>query len=217
MKYYLDENSIDLDALQDRLQSTDLIPSQEPLLDRLSENMSSLTGAGIQSLADLRLAVKTTKSLEELAKKSGVEVGYLELLRRAINGFFPKPKSLKEVDWIGAGLITKLNKAGLKNTQHLFELTSDERAELIKETGFDQAKFNELSAISDLCRIQWVSPTFARVLVAAGFNNAHAIAAADPEAVFNAMEEANKGARYYKGKVGLRDVARLVTAAKYVP
>jgi len=217
MKYYIDENSIDLDALQDRLQSTDLIPSQEPLLDRLSENMTSLTGAGIQSLADLRLALKTTKSLEELAKKSGVEVGYLQLLRRAINGFFPKPKSLKEIDWLGDGLIAKLNKAGLKNTKHLFELTSDNKADLIKETGVDQEKFNELSAIADLCRIQWVSPTFARVLVAAGFDNAHAIAAADPEAVFNAMEEANKGARYYKGKVGLRDVARLVSAAKYVP
>ncbi|WP_394180091.1 DUF4332 domain-containing protein [Yoonia maritima] len=217
MNYYLDENSIDLDALQDRLQSTDLIPSQEPLLDRLSENMSSLTGAGIQSLADLRLALKITKSLEELAKKSDVEVGYLQLLRRAINGFFPKPKSLKEVDWLGDDLIAKLNKAGLKNTKHLFELTSDNKADLIKETGVDQAKFNELSAIADLCRIQWVSPTFARVLVAAGFDNAHAIASADPEAVFNAMEEANKGARYYKGKVGLRDVARLVAAAKYVP
>ena len=75
----------------------------------------------------------------------------------------------------------------------------------------------EFMVISDLCRIQWVSPTFARVLVASGITSAAAVAKADPEALFHAISKANEDAKFYKGKIGLRDVRRLVAAATYVP
>lgn len=73
MAYYIDEEATKLRALQKRLQSTDLIPSQEPLLEDISAKMSALGKAGIASLADLRAALKTTKALEALAQQSGVD------------------------------------------------------------------------------------------------------------------------------------------------
>jgi hypothetical protein len=82
--YQVDETSIDLDALQDRLQSTDLIPSQRPLLDGLAEKLASIRKVGVTSLADLRSAVKTEKSLTLLSEGSGVDASYLWLLKRAI-------------------------------------------------------------------------------------------------------------------------------------
>ncbi len=217
MRYYLDEHSTDLDALQERLRSTDLIPSQEPLLEGMAENTTSISNAGVASLADLRSALKTEKSLTLLSKNSGVDASYLRLLRRVINGFFPKPRPLKDIDWLEAGAVNNLNKAGIKNTRQLFDAASDGASELAKRTGIGQKDAQEFLAVSDLCRIQWVSPTFARVLVAAGATNAAAVAGANPEALFNAIKKANEDAKFYKGTVGLRDIKRLVAAARYVP
>jgi hypothetical protein len=71
--------------------------------------------------------------------------------------------------------------------------------------------------LSDLSRVQWVSPTFARTLVAAGFTGAAEVSMADPEALYEAVMQANENARFYKGKVGLRDIKRLIAAAAYAP
>lgn len=217
MSYYIDEHAADLDTLQERLQSTDLIPSQEPLLDGIVKKIASIKRAGVSSLADLRSALETEKSLTLLAGNSGVDASYLKLLRRAVNGFFPKPRSLKTIDWLEPDAISSLDRAGIKNTQHFFDAASGGLAVLTRRVGIDQEDAQELQAISDLSRIQWVSPTFARVIVAAGFTNAAAVADAEPEELFARIAKANQDATFYKGKVGLRDIRRLVAAAAYVP
>lgn len=217
MGYHLDEHAIDLDALQERLKGTDLIPSQVPLLDGLTENTRSIGKAGIASLADLRSALKTEKSLGLLARRSGVDAGYLRLLKRTINGFFPKPRPLKDIDWLATPAVAELNKAGIKDTRQLFEAAIAGSETCAGQLGIDDKDAQELLAVSDLCRIQWVSPTFARALAAAGMANASAVAGADPETLFEAIKDANRDARFYKGTVGLRDIRRLVAAARYVP
>ena len=217
MSYYIDDNLTKLSALQKRLQNTDLIPSQEPLLEGISEKMSALGKAGIASLADLRSALKTAKSLKSLSQDSGVDAGYLQLLRRAVNGFFPKPRSLDEMDWLDRNTAAGLQKAGIKNTRQLYDAAAKGAGGLAKETGTNRKNVLDFVVIADLCRIQWVSPTFARVLVEAGFASPAEIAKADPETLFDAIAQANKGARFYKGAVGLKDVRRLVAAAAYAP
>ena len=215
-RYHADAKAIDLKALQARLMGTDLIPSQEPLLDNMSDKMAAISKAGLQSVADLRSTLQTKPSLTALSQNSGVPEPYLLLLRRTINGFFPKPRSLTEVDWVNTNTITRLAKTGIKNTQQLFEAASDDADGLAEKTGVARRTMGDLFAIAGLCRIQWVAPSFARVLVAAGYRDTAAVAKADPEALAREIEEANAGARFYKGKVGLRDVWRLVAAAGYV-
>ncbi|WP_179953883.1 DUF4332 domain-containing protein [Denitrobaculum tricleocarpae] len=217
MSYHIDDQSLGLKWLEERLRNTDLIPSQKPLLDGVSKKMHALAEAGVQSLGDLRTALKTEKSLTSLSRRSAVEADYLQSLRRAVNGFFPKPRAFKDMDWLDEKTVASLDKLGLKNTQQLFEAASSGEAGLDKETDFDRNQLKNFMSISDLCRIQWVSPNFARVLAAAGFKTADAVAHADPETLFHAIARANEGARFYKGKVGLRDVQRLVAAAAYVP
>lgn len=215
-RYHPDAQAIDLKALQARLTGTDLIPSQQPLLDGMAETMAALGEAGMHSMADLISALKTKKSLAALAETSGVGEPYLQLLRRTINGFFPKSRALKEIDWIAKDAIARLAKAGVKNTQQLFETASDDSGGLAKRIDVDPGILEELLTIAGLCRIQWVAPSFARVLIAAGYRDAAAIAKADPETLTGQIEQANQGARFYKGKLGLRDVRRLVMAAGYV-
>lgn len=217
MPYHIDDQSADLSSLQARLEDTDLIPSQLPLRDGLNKKMAVLRGAGIESVADLRAALKNSSSLVSLSERSRVDPDYLKLLKRTVNGFFPKPRSLGEVDWLGNDSIAALHKAGIRNTKQLFEAAEADRAAFAREVGADPEDISELSTVSDLCRIQWVSPSFARVLMAAGMNDAAAVAKADPQVLYAAIADANEGAKFYKGKVGLRDVRRLVTAARYVP
>lgn len=216
-RYYLDDNSVDLSDLKKRLQTSDLIPSQEPLLEDLDAKITALCASGIVSLADLRAALKSPQSLTSLAAASGVDPGYLKLLKRTVAGFFPRPRPLSEFDWLEPSSISCLKAARITNTQKLFDAASNGADPVLVEIGLDPTELAELTAISDLCRIQWVSPKYARAILATGHNTATDVAQADPESLCRAIATANKGDRFYKGKVGLRDVSRLVAAAAFVP
>lgn len=215
--YHMDETLIDLGALQKRLETTDLIPSQLVLLDGLSEKITALKKAGLTCLADLRIALKSPKTLADLSKQTGIDTNYLQVLRRTLNGFFPKPRPLSEFAWLDPDLLASLKKAGMANSQKLFEATCDGVGELAEQTGADAGDLEELGAIANLCRIQWVSPSYGRVLLAAGTANAAAVAKADPQVLCQAVADANKAGKFFKGTVGLRDIGRLVQAAAYVP
>lgn len=73
-----------------------------------------------------------------------------------------------------------------------------------------------LARLADLMRVQWVSPTFARMLIVAGYGNVAKVAAANADDLCKALSSINAGDRFFKGKIGLRDVKRLVQAASYV-
>ncbi|MBB4265477.1 DUF4332 domain-containing protein [Roseospira visakhapatnamensis] len=216
-RYHLDDRSIDLAALRTRLETSDLIPSQEPLLDGLDAKLTALRATELESVADLRAALKSQSSLASLSAASGVDPEYLRLLKRAVGGFFPKPRPLSDVDWLDSDIVSRLKEAGITNTQTLFDAASNGTGALATDLGADANDLSDLVAISDLCRIQWVSPKYARALLAAGHASAVTVARADPEALVQAIATANQGAKFYGGEVGLRDVRRLVAAAAYIP
>jgi hypothetical protein len=43
------------------------------------------------------------------------------------------------------------------------------------------------------------------------------VAAADADDLCQALMHVNEGDRFFKGKIGLRDIKRLIRAASYVP
>lgn len=217
MNYYIDEEEFTLNLLQERLENTDLIPSHEALLADLTKNMFIFKSVGITSVGQLRNQLKSPKTLQSLGDDSGLEVGYLSLLRRVINGFFPKPKKLKEFSWLDEFIVSQLHQAGIKNTRQLFEAMYSDALKLADATNLDIADLNKLLILADLCRIQWVSPIFARTLAESGYVNAQSIAQANPQDIYKNITELNQKENLYKGKVGLRDINRLVEAASYVP
>jgi hypothetical protein len=79
------------------------------------------------------------------------------------------------------------------------------------------AILESLVQLADLTRVQWVSPTAARMLVEAGYDSVSKLAVADAEDLCEALVRINEGGRFFKGKIGLRDIKRLVKAASYVP
>ena len=87
---------------------------------------------------------------------------------------------------------------------------------MAKTSGLDAALLDNLIHCADLTRIQWISPTAARMMVDAGYDTPAKVEAADAETLCEALMTINKGDTYFKGNIGLRDIKRLVHAAKYV-
>jgi hypothetical protein len=202
-----------LDELRLRLESTDLVPSQRPLLEELAARLELLAAHGVADLGGLRAHLKTKTERAALAAATGIDEAWLNLLRRAVEGFFPRPRKLAEFDWLEEELLESLVRAGIKDTG---KLLAADPAEAARTTGLTTSDLDELYTLADLCRIQWVAPRFARVLLAAGYGSPTAVAAADPATLHAAVVEANADSRFYRGKVGLRDIRRLVAVAAYL-
>jgi hypothetical protein len=216
--YYIDAENINLDDLRRRIGTTDLVPSRLPLLEEIDIKMEALRQHGITTLARLRHDLKTSKRLEATAEATGIDRQYLVLLRREIESYFPKAFALKDFEWLPKEEIARLEEYGIRNSAALYEATSDaeSRAELIESTGVDAGVLDQLIRLVDLTRVQWVSPTAARMLVAASCDSAASLAAAGAEELCEALDQINKREKYFKGKIGLRDVKRLIKAAAYV-
>jgi predicted flap endonuclease-1-like 5' DNA nuclease len=217
MPYHLDAENSSLGDLQKRIEATDLVPSRASLLEGIEVKMKALEQQGITTLARLRNELKTSKRLEALAKATGIEPQYLILLRREIEGYFPRPFALKSFDWLPKSEIAKLEQNGIKDTAALYEASNSrpKRTALVKATGADGTILETLAQLADLTRVQWVSPTAARMLVEAGWTSAAEVARADADELDKALVRVNAGNRFFKGKIGLRDVKRLIHAAQY--
>jgi len=153
-----------------------------------------------------------------VAKATGIDEQYLVLLRREIEGYFPKPLAFKTITWLPNDEIAKLEQNGIGDTAVLFWAANNtqKRTELAESTGVALATLEALVRLADLMRVQWVSPTFAKMLIAAGYDSASKIAAANADELCEALASINAGDRFFKGKIGLRDIMRLVQAASYV-
>lgn len=218
MSYYIDSEKISLDDLQKRFEETDLIPSRISLLENVKEKFTTLKTQGISTLSDLRKELKNAKNILELSKKTNIDLNYLKMLRLEIEGYFPKAIPLKSFNWLPEKIIKKLESIGFKNTVVLYEAlnSAKEKSEIIVKSKINDEFLDSLFSLIDLTRIQWVSPLFARMLFAAGYDTVKKVAMADAEILCNKLDKINKMNNYWRGKIGLRDIKRLIKAASYV-
>ena len=218
MTYHIDAETISLDDLRQRIEATDLVPSRASLTDKIKERMQALEKQGILTLASLRAALKNPKRLAAVSEATGIDSQYLILLRREIEGYFPQPVALSVFDWLPKDEIVKLEQNEIRDTAALYEITSSpsKRSELVKAIGADPATLEMLAGLADLMRVQWVSPTFARILILVSQDSAVKVAAANAGDLYQALANINAGDKFFKGKIGLRDIKRLVQAASYV-
>lgn len=219
MAYHIDAQKVSLDDVRKRIEETDLVPSRASLLDEIDRRFDALEQEGITTLASLRYELKTTKRLEAVSNATGIDTQYLVLLRRETGGYLPKPFALKRFDWLPEEEIAKLEENEIRDTAALYEVAGSvkSRTELAESTEVDVAILDALARLADLTRVQWVSPTAARMLVEAGYCSASKVAVADAEDLHEALMRVNDGDRFFKGNIGLRDIRRLVRAASYVP
>ena len=218
MSYYIDDTKVSLAELQNRIENTDLVPSRLAILEGIVEKFDSLKKQGIDTLAELRSEMKTPKRITDLAVKTGIDENYLKLLRREIEGYFPKPIKLTDFDWMPAKELEKLIKHGIKDSASLYEASESEAAMATLQTscGVDGKLLQKLHKLCSLTRIQWVSARTARMIVLSGYNSPAELAAANADDLDAGFKRVNADGSFYKGTIGLRDVQRLIDGAKYV-
>jgi hypothetical protein len=218
MTYHINDDAVSLEDLRKRIAETDLVPSRIQLLEEIKIKFHTLEQQGIPSLARLRYELKSSKRIEALASATGIDTAYLILLRREIESYFPKPFSLKEFDWLPKGVIDKLSDKNIRDTAALYRASRSAKDidEIALCYDVDAGTLEVLFHLADLTRVQWISPKAARMLLEAGFDNTKKLAGADAEVLCDTLLRINEGDRYFKGRIGLRDVKRLIYSASYV-
>ena len=202
MAYYMDGASISLPNLRKRIETTDLVPSRATLLEGIENNFLELEKQGITTLAALRHELKSNKRLENISAATGIDSQYLVLLRREIESYFPSPYALNDFFWLPKEEITKLVDSGLRDTAALYNtvISAKSIAEFAESIKIDVTILETLIRLADLTRVQWVSPTTARMLMEAGFDGASKLASADSENLYNALLQVNAEYRFFKGQ-----------------
>jgi len=216
--YHIDAEIVSLDDLQKRLEATDLVPSRASLINELESTIKILKEHTIQTLADLRAEMKTKIKLEALSVTTGIDKQYLVLFRREIESYFPKPHPLKKFTWFPYEEIQKLELKGIRNTTVFYKtyVNAENKEEFVRSSEVKSEIIEELIQLCGLTRMQWTSPLAAKMLFDAGYKNVEKVAKAEPEELYNSLVQINEGYKYFKGKIGLRDIKRLIHSAKYV-
>jgi len=214
----MDFSKVTLDKYQIDIQKKSFIPSRQILKDKVDIHFSAFKKAKIKNIEELLSIICNKKSKEELLKDKDISEEYITILIRELKSIQPKPLKLSEFNWISKSTIDSIEKAGISNTKILYErlAKADARKQFSKTAGVDEKEILELLKLSDLTRIQWVNPTFAHVLFAAGFDTVWKVSKADYEDLYKKITLKNEEMKLYKGKIGLNDMKLCIEAAKSI-
>ena len=211
--YYIDLNTFRLTKLKWLLENTRALPSQQILQVNLDERFDCLEAHGIQNLGQLQKALKTKKDVSSFAERTGLLVEYLTVLRREVNGYQPKPINLKDFPRVNLEVIEKLRQVGIKNTIHLFPwvLTPKTRRKFATQHLIEYQDILELTKLTDVARMKWVGPKFARLLIESPYDSVERVRNANFKELYQSLVRINTEGEYYKGNFGLDDMEIWVT------
>jgi hypothetical protein len=219
MSYYIELKSIGIDNYKTKLAASPLLPSRMILKNKIDERFEVFKNFGIKNVQELQQFLKKKSNWHELSKNELLTDEYLTILLRELNSIQPKPNKIKEFIGIDPEVVAKLEKAGLTDTAKLYNViqTNEKRNNLAQKTGISPAEIFELTCLTDLSRIKWTGPTFARMLFDAGINSVEKASKADYTDLHKIINQLNKERNYFKGQIGLNDMKLFVDAAKDVP
>lgn len=216
MPYIPDNSIVSMEQAERRLLETDLIPSLQPLRTNANEIFHKLRKRSIANLGALRAELKTKAKIKKLAADSSIDEALLVLLNREIGGWIPKVREIDEFTWIETKDLEALKKAGVRSSADAYSLLDDENTlAVLRASGLEAGTIEEVARISRLLRVRWISPAFGKVIDELGYDVA-GLRGADAARLTQAIDELNKRKSYYKGKVGERDIRRLIHEAGYV-
>jgi hypothetical protein len=219
MGYYIDLSGISIDQYKSTLETADLLPSQMILKDNIGEIFGRIKMQEIESVEELRKALGSKKKLQGFSQQSGISEDYLRILIRNVNSYRQKPSNIKDFPDVSDDTLLKLKGSGIKNTLQLYDkiLTPQSRHELSSQTGIGESDLVRLAKLADLCRIRWVSHTFAYVLLEAGYDTAEQVANADYNQLYGQVRKLNEERAIFRGHIGLHDMKLCVEAARELP
>lgn len=206
--YYIDFKTFSLTQLKKQLKTIIMIPSHQILKEKIDERFVCLEHLGIDNLEQLQQLLKSKSHVQSFAKKSGIPVDYLTILRREVNSYQPKPINFKDFPGINPDTIQKLKTMGIKNTQQLFPyvITRDNRIKMADQLDMTYDEILELTKLTDMARLKWVGPKFARLLVESKYDTVTKIANSNLQEFIQVLNDTNEKTKIYKGNVGNEDL-----------
>ena len=183
--YHIDLEKYSLTKFKEELIQAEIIPSRKILKDEINLRFEILRDNGVENLQNLSNLLKTPKKTREFAKITGLPEDYLLILRREVNSYQPKPVNLEKFPGVKTDTVQKLKNQGIINTGHLFERvkTPEERNKLAIETGVSDCEILELTKLTDLSRVKWIGPIFARIFVDSGTDTVFKLSKSDYKSI----------------------------------
>ena len=177
-KYYVDLSKFSLEKLGRRIKNTRLPPSHIILQENIDERFSCISENGIENLEQLQKALKTKSDVQSFAEDTGLPLDYLTVLRREVNSYQPKPINLKDFPGVDPEAVMKLTQIGIKNTKQLFPnvLTPQDRRVIAEQNQIQFDEILELTKLTDVARLKWVGPKFARLLIESDYDTVEKVA-----------------------------------------
>lgn len=217
--YYLDFQNYPLHTWQEELKKASLLPSRQILKEDLDARFNILSRKGISNLQELMDALKTSRKVREFASQTGLPEDYLLVLRREVLSLKPGPVKLSKLPGVKPELVEKLEAAGIKTTLELFKRakTSQDRDELGEEVGLRREEILELAKLSDLSRIKWVGPVFARMFLEAGMDSVKKVSEADASEFYAELVNINQNHKHTKARFVENDLVMCIEFAKKLP
>lgn len=170
--YYISPDRYSLEKLENSLRNRDLVPSRVALKEDLHKTFCILHDAGLSSLGELQKALSTKHKIQGFAESTGLSEGYLTLLRREANSYFPKPVKLSRYEGVPEDLTSLLAEQGIKTSKDLFEaLAKPEIQDLVRKQPQMAEGMTRLCSLVDLSRLYGVGPAFAGILLDAGIDS----------------------------------------------
>ncbi len=217
MSYQLKCSDFNSQKILQRIQQTDLIPSLDCIKTEAETILKKLKSKGFDNLEKIRNALKNKKKLEEIAQEVSIDEKLLILFKREIEGWIVKIRAIDEFEWIAPQYLKKVKEYGIKNAEDAYQKIGDDksRKKLSQEKEIDDVIIKEIYGISNLMRIRWLSPNFTRIIYELNYT-IDKIQKADHKKLCEEIDDYNKRMKYYKGKIGERDVNRIIFEAQFV-
>jgi hypothetical protein len=217
--YGLDLQTFCLDRFRRTLETGDVLPSRQILREDIAGRFSILESLGIRTLKDLIDALSTSRKVEEFARRSGLPLDYLKMLRRQARSYLPTPVKFDAIPGLDPLCVDQLAAAGIKHTRHLFEQarTRAARADLGQRCGVPGDVLLELVCLTDLARAGWVGPVFVRMIYETGVHTLADLADSTPDDLFERLRAVNADQQFTKASFTLKDVAATIATAQELP
>jgi len=217
--YYLDFQKYSLKTFQGELREAKLLPSRQILKEDLEDRFKILDDNGISNLHELMDALKTPQKAKKFAFKTGLPEDYILILRREVMSLKPNQVNLNKFPGVKPELIKQLEDAGIKTTHHLFKRvkTPRNRGELVNELGIGLEEILELTKLTDLSRVKWVGPLFARMFLDSGMDTVEKLSKAEATPFYEKLVEINQEKEYTKARFVESDLELCIEFARKVP
>ena len=157
--------------------------------------------------------LRTKSKVQAFAYDTGLPVEYLTVLRREVNSYQPKPIRLQDFSGVDPEVVQELDQIGIKNTKQLFPhiLSRQDRLEFAQQHQIAYQDIVELTKLTDVARLKWVGPKFARLLLESGYDTVRKVANSDYAELYLTLNQVNEERALYKGKFGIEDIKLWVT------